>query len=54
MLKIFLKIIFFIKTKLKTFPWGLPSAPIKIYGKSVKGFLSYDRISKQKITYLYI
>ena len=26
---------------------GLPSSPIKIWGKSVQGFLSYDRKNKQ-------
>ena len=26
---------------------GLPSSPIKIWGKSVHGFLSYDRTDKQ-------
>ena len=25
---------------------GLPSSPIKIWGKSVQGFLSYDRTNK--------
>ena len=27
---------------------GLPSSPIKIWGKSVQGFLSYDRTNKKK------
>ena len=29
---------------------GLPSSPIKIRGKSVQGFLSYDRTNKQTDT----
>ena len=36
-------------------PVGLPSYPIKIWGKLVQGFLSYDRTNKQtEITTLYI
>ena len=31
----------------KDLPVGLPSSPIKIWGKSVQGFLSYDRTNKQ-------
>ena len=26
---------------------GLPSSPIQIWGKSIQGFLSYDRTNKQ-------
>ena len=38
---------------------GLTSSPIKIWGKSVQGFLSYDRTNKQtprqtEITTLYL
>ena len=29
---------------------GLPSSPIKIWGKSVQGFLSYDQTNKQTDT----
>ena len=43
----------------KNIPVGLPSSPIKIWGKLVQGFLSYDRTNKQtdrqtEITTLYI
>ena len=43
----------------KNVPGGLPSSPIKINGKSVQGFLSYDRTNKQtdrqtEITTLYL
>ena len=38
-----------LKTKLRTFPW-VSSSPIKIRGKSVKGFLSYDRPNKQAVS----
>ena len=43
----------------KSIPVGLPRSPIKIWGKSVQGFLSYDRKNKQKdrqieVTALYI
>ena len=43
----------------KSIPVGLPRSPIKIWGKSVQGFLSYDRKNKQtdrqtEITALYI
>ena len=31
----------------KNIPVGLPSSPIKIWGKLVQGFLSYDRKNKQ-------
>ena len=31
----------------KNIPVDLPSSPIKIWGKSVQGFLSYDRTKKQ-------
>ena len=34
---------------------GLPSSPIKTWGKSVQGFLSYDRTNKPtEITTLYL
>lgn len=36
------------QTQAKNIPMGLPSSPIKIWGKSVQGFDSWDgRISKQ-------
>ena len=35
------------KKKVKNIPVDLPSYPIKIWGKSVKGFLSYDLTNKQ-------
>ena len=31
----------------KNIPVGLPSYPIKFWGKSVQGFASYDRTNKQ-------
>ena len=31
----------------KNIPVGLPSSPIKIWGKSVQGFRSYERTIKQ-------
>ena len=31
----------------KNIPMGLPSSPIKIFGKSVTGCLSYDRTKKK-------
>ena len=42
----------------KNIPFGLPSSPIKMWGKSVQGFLSYDQTNKQtnrqtEITTLY-
>ena len=37
-------------TQAKKNPLVLPSFPIKIWGKSVKGFISYDRTSKQTNT----
>ena len=48
-----------LKTKLRTFPWVSWVPPIKIWSKSVQGFLSYDRTNKQtnrqtEITTLYI
>ena len=33
----------------KNNPVGLPSSPIKIWGKSVQGFMSYDFTCKQFI-----
>ena len=43
----------------KNIPVVLPSSPLKILEKSVKGFMSYDRTSKQtdrqtELTTLYI
>ena len=35
------------QSQAKNIPVVLPSSPIKIRGKSVKGFLSYDRTNKQ-------
>ena len=49
-----------LKTKLRTFPVGLPSFPIKIWGKSVQGFLSLrsdkqtDRQTHKQKLQLYI
>ncbi len=44
-----------IRNQEKNIPVGLPSSPIKILGKSVKGFLSYDRTDKQRLQlYIYI
>ena len=43
------------QNKAKNIPVILSSLPIKIWGKSVQGFLSYDRTHKQtEITTLYI
>ena len=38
---------FQLKISTKNIPVGLPSSPIKIWGKSVLGFLSYDRTNRQ-------
>ena len=39
----------------KNIPVVLPSSPIKIWDKSVKGFMSYDQINNQtEITTEYI
>ena len=40
------------QTQAKMFPMVLPRSPIKIW-KSVKGFMSYDRIFKQTNRYIY-
>ena len=41
------------KHQVKNISMALPSYSIKIWGKSVKGFLSYDRKNKQRLQ-LYI
>ena len=35
------------QNRAENIPVSLSSSPIKIWGKSVQGFLSYDRINKQ-------
>ena len=39
-----------LKNQAKNIPVVLPSSPIKIWGKSVQWFLSYDRSYKQQTT----
>ena len=44
------------QSQTKNIPLVLPSFPVKIWGKSVKGFLSFDRTRRQTeiTTFLYI